>query len=629
MKINIKNHFAWIIAFICLSLFSFNFWLFYPGYLSVDWGGYLLPSLESYFSNWHPVIYPFSLLKLSNIFGYHIWYSLLFNLIPFYLGVYTLVLSFWKKFHSQWCWLGLLPICVGNIFFNNIIMHGSFSSPMLIFLLWTIVLYQILVDINLKNTIITCIAFIFATISRHNALIQVYPIFFIYSWIIVQKSRPSHKLLKYISWCFLFAGLTLAVSIGIPSLLKEGRSYPSNHVFLHQIAGACVPSNDESCFKPEWYEEGRSFDDVKLEYQAYPLLADKMTWKSVEKHPFRAGKLDDLSKLWLHSIIKHPSSYIKYVGSFIVQMWHANSLDAQISFKEKNRCIRSSDCIKLVDKYLSNEIFYETPVQKVQILNLLKEIFPQIPTLFYITLNYVLFIISGVLFYKRRDFLLLYTLSSSIAGVAGSIIFCIFTPATLPRYIYPVIISTLTSTISIVLHFCTKTPILECNIEKTNFKEMIKKNKKALIVISILIILYSVYAYINTPLKARADVYAPYNDTPYFVVHQNNVPQPAKEAAWMPKWGNRGVVVQENGHKTTFSITALQGADITIALRGPDERNAAGKRIEKWVEYTSFKINGKPAISSHKTVWHDKPLIYILKAKKDKVYNIELKWRKK
>lgn len=625
----IKNHFSWVIAFVCLSLFSFNFWLFYPGYMSVDWGGYVLPSLENNLRNWHPVIYPSLLLRLSKIFGYHIWYSLLFNLVPFYLGIYVLVIGFWRKFHSQWCWLGLLPICIGNIFFNNIIMHGSFSSPMFVFLLWTIVLYQILNGISLKNIIIAGIAFLFATISRHNALIQTYPIFFIYSWIILQKSKPSHKILKYMGWCFLFAGLTLAVSIGIPSLLKEGKSYPSTHIFLHQIAGACVPSNDASCFKPEWYEEGRSFDDVKTEYLDYPLLADKMTWRTTEKHPFHGGKLDELDKLWLDSIMKHPYNYIKHINAFIIQMWHANSLDAQISFKEKNRCIRSSDSSKLIDKYPYNEIFYKTSVHKVQIFSFLNKLFLQIPTIFYILLNYVLFIISGVLFYKRRDLLSLFTLSSSIAGIAGSIIFCVFTPATFPRYIYPVIVSTLTSTIGIILHFCTKTPILECNIEKTNFKEMIKKSKKALITISILIILYIVYAYINAPLKARADVYAPYNDTPYFLVHQNNVPQPAPEASWMPNGGNRGVVIQKMGNSMSFTITALEDTNITIALRGPDERDANGKRYEKWVKYTDFHINGKKILFKPIDVWHDKPYKHTLSAKKNNIYKVDLKWRKK
>ncbi len=619
----IKNHFSWVIAFVCISLFSFNFWLFYPGYVTVDWAN-VIPEFQM--NNWMPVIYSHLLKIITKIFGYHIYYSLLFNLVPFYLGIYIIILGCWKKFHSQWCWLGLLPVCIGNIFFNNLFMHCSFASPMFIFLLWTIVLYQILVGISLKNIFFAGIAFIFATISRHNALIQTYPIFFIYSLIILQN---QNKLLKYTGLCFLFAGLTLAVSIGIPSLLKEGKSYPSTHIFLHQIAGACVPSNDESCFKPEWYEEGRSFDDVKREYNLSPLLADKMTWRTVEKHPFHGGRLNQLTNMWIKSIIRYPYNYLRHTSRFTSEMWHANTLDKIVYLNRKNRCLRETDTDKIINKYPYNEIFYKTPNSKIKIYDVLINLLPQIPTIFYILLNYILFIISGILFYKKRDLLSLYTLSSSTAGIAGSIIFCIFTPAIFPRYIYPVLASSLTSTIGIILHFCSKTPILECNIEKTNFKEMMKNSKKALITISFLIILYSIYAYINAPLKARADVYTLYNDIPYFIVHQNNIPQPALEASWMPNGGNRGVVVQQLGNSMSFTITALEDTDIKIALRGPDERDSNGKRYEKWVKYTSFTINGKEILPANQDVWHDKPFKHILKAKKNNAYKVNLKYRKK
>lgn len=615
----IKNHFSWVIAFVCLSLFSFNFWLFYPGSITHDWT-FVIRGFN--LNNWQPVIYAFLLKHLSKFFGYHIYYSLLFNLVPFYLGIYVLVIGCWKKFHSQWCWLGLLPICIGNIFFNSIMMHGSFSSPMLIFLMWTIVLYQILVGISLKNTIIAGIAFIFATISRHNALIQTYPIFFIYSWIILQKSKPSHKLLKYIAWCFLFAGLALAVSIGIPSFLKERKSYPSTHIFLHQIAGACVPSNDESCFKPEWYEEGRTFADVKDQYLTYPTLADRMTWPNVPTHPFKRGKLEQLQNMWLKSIIKYPLNYLQHINGFRKILWHQETLQQNLTLVESFNCMRLRYCKELQVLYPINELFYNPSTLKITIYDFIKKHLIQIHTIIFISINFMLFIISLILFFRKTNILLLYTISSSIAGIACSITFCSFTPATFPRYIYPVLINSLTSLIGIIVYFCNHDNLFR-------LKNYISTHKKQSYIIILLIILYSIYAYINAPLKARADVYAPYNDTPYFVVHQNNVPQPAPEASWMPNGGNRGVVIQKTGTSMSFTITALEDTNITIALRGPDERDANGKRYEKWVKYTSFTINGKQILSANQDVWHDKPFKHILKAKKNNAYKVNLEYRKK
>lgn len=617
----IKNHFSWIIAFVCLSLFAFNFWLFYPGYITHDWA-FVMTKLD--FDDHHPVIYPYLLSNIYKIFGIHIYYPLLFNLIPFYLGIYAITLGLYYKFKSKWCLLGFLIICIGNIFSYNIRLHSSFSSPMFVFLLWAIVLYQILIGINSKNMIVACIAFIFATISRHNALIQTYPIFFIYSWIIVQKSKPSHKLLKYTGWCLLFAGLTLAVSIGIPSLLKEGKSYPSTHIFLHQIAGACVPNNDQSCFKKEWYENGKNFEDVKKEYSANPLDADKMNRHWCPNHPFKNTNLENLQHKWLQSIIKYPANYIYHISKFIKNMW-MKKVFFYINISDNEHCIAKKDCSWLKNIFTNDELYYKASQHKIVVFNLLKKVFPTIPTILFVLLNFIFFILSGILFIQKKNIISLYILSSSVAGIASSFIFCIFSPVTDSRYIYPVLINTLISTIGIILYFCDTSKEL-CIIK---IKSVAKKHKKIMMLTAFLSVLLGIYLYINRPITARTDIYTSYTDTPLFLVHQKGDNIPAPEAAWMPKFGNRGVVVQENAHKTTFSITALQDADITIALRGPDERDAEGKTVEKWVEYTSFKINGKPVVSSQQTVWHNKPYRYILHAKAAHTYKVKLKWRKK
>ena len=117
----IKKDFSWIIAFICLILFVFNFWLFYPGYMMHDWT-WVMTNFD--LNNHHPILYPFLFKHIATIFGNHIFVPLLFNLIPFYLGIYVLIISCYKKFQSKWCLLGLLPICIGNIFFNSL---SSFS----------------------------------------------------------------------------------------------------------------------------------------------------------------------------------------------------------------------------------------------------------------------------------------------------------------------------------------------------------------------------------------------------------------------------------------------------------------------------------------------------------------------
>lgn len=135
------------------------------------------------------------------------------------------------------------------------------------------------------------------------------------------------------------------------------------------------------------------------------------------------------------------------------------------------------------------------------------------------------------------------------------------------------------------------------------------------------------YLITGIPVKARFDLSVPYSENQTFIAIKNNKELP--EAGWMPKYDNRGYIIEKKGNKYNFILIAFEDADIKIVLRGPDERDANGKRIEKWVRYTDFSIDGKKILLNPTDVWHDNAFRYTLKAKKNHPYKIKLKWRKK
>ncbi len=146
------------------------------------------------------------------------------------------------------------------------------------------------------------------------------------------------------------------------------------------------------------------------------------------------------------------------------------------------------------------------------------------------------------------------------------------------------------------------------------------------------IIISAIILYIITifwPIKSRVDIYAKYTEEPIFTVKIDESDEPIKEASWMLTGGNRGIVGQKNGYSAIYVISVSKDVDINIDLRGPDERDAIGKRVEKWVKYTDFRVNGEKILSEPVEVWHDKPFNYVLKAEKGKLYKISFKWRKK
>jgi hypothetical protein len=323
---------------------------------------------------------------------------------------------------------------------------------MFVFLLWSIVLYQILVGITYKNMVCLVVAFVFALLSRHNALIQVYPIFFVYSYLIIKKIKQSHIGAKYIGLLIFFAGFTVFAMLGISALLKKGTAYPTNHIFLHQIAGACVPNNDDTCFRNEWYMDGSNYDYAAKIYEMDMLNADNMSAPWVMYRPFKTGKLKGLEKAWLKAIIKYPRDYFVHVWRFISVMWGSDAVSF-ITPYHQHYSVYMNDIEWLKSIFLEEELFYNASLSKVKIYDFLRLISPCFKTIHFVVLNFVLFVIVGILFFKRRDILLLYALSSLVSGIAGSFIFCIFSPVPSWNYMYPVLVSTIMATIGIVVYF--------------------------------------------------------------------------------------------------------------------------------------------------------------------------------
>lgn len=128
----------------------------------------------------------------------------------------------------------------------------------------------------------------------------------------------------------LAATITVLTAIVVPKILHQGeKSYPSNHIFLHQMAGSCVPSNDESCFPKEWFRKNRDFKDVQMIYDYFPLFADPLTadlyLRDSLGKPYAAfqhnKELKGLIALWLKAIAKYPQNFLIHEWRFFKGFW--------------------------------------------------------------------------------------------------------------------------------------------------------------------------------------------------------------------------------------------------------------------------------------------------------------------
>ncbi len=107
-------------------------------------------------------------------------------------------------------------------------------------------------------------------------------------------------------------------------------------------------------------------------------------------------------------------------------------------------------------------------------------------------------------------------------------------------------------------------------------------------------------------------------------------------AYWeQPRWfaEGRGMVVQFSADRTygegSFSVKAENDGELALSLRGPDVRNAEGKREPRWVEFAALAVNGRELIAKDRPVrvWHDRPQRYTMPVKAGEKITVNAKFR--
>lgn len=428
-----KDYIFLAFAFLlCAGICAFSFWLGFPGYHCCDGAvAYSFPK-----NGHHPVLYSYILEFLTFAFGRHIYYFFLLNLIPFYLGLFFLITGFYLRSKNLFALMMIFPTFIGNFYFSMFLQIPLYVAVSLYFCLYALLLFLILVPLNANQTqkIIAKILWIFvfilmfvAILWRHNAIFAVFPAFFVLCYVFLKDKNLKSKafIKRYIVFVFLSAVLCLSVVKGMPKILIQGNeARPAMHTFLHQMAGACVPANDSSCFKEEWYNDGKSFEDVKQIYQENQLHADYML-KVLHDYDM---------KEWLKAIVKYPSNFLAHELRFFKGLWLSNEHWGQSSKGIQAKI--DPDDFRYISDAPSNEHKITFTDKQEKIYTYLFEHKFLLHHAIGVGVGFVLMIVCGVLLcYKKfRNTLLVFSFSASFAGFWMAFFTAAFNPVTQSGY---------------------------------------------------------------------------------------------------------------------------------------------------------------------------------------------------
>ena len=436
---------------IVLILFIFQFWLGFPGYF--QWAdNYVIigEAIANNYSNWHPVIISLTLHFLYKIFGVHSYYLFFINLFLFYLGLALIIISLYHRFKTKKVLLIYLLIFIKDIYFMNFSQVKDSTASMFIWLLYSLIFFQLSMPINnryirLFIKIFTAIILLFGLLWRHNFIVTIYPIFILFTYLLL-KNKNIKNIKNYIKSFVISMLMWAIILICIVKVFSYKSNYATYHLFLLQIADCSVPANDNSLIPNEWYEDGKTFEDVKKTYNDNPLNADNFSTGWAKDRPFKNSniKSSDLKKVWIKYIFKYPINYIKHINRFFIEFCIKNN---------KNWWLMNSDFIQRLDIGFNNANIpiinrFNSSEQKItftplreKIYNFLFNSMVHIPIIFCVISTFIIFIINFILIFIKRIFnsnLLIYSFSVSFSSIATIFIVVSFTPVVDIRYIYPV-----------------------------------------------------------------------------------------------------------------------------------------------------------------------------------------------
>ncbi len=442
-----------------MLLFSFSFWLGFPGYFQCR---DIYDSLSVTTNHWHPVFIARSLQSLYFLFGEHSFYLFALNLFCFQTGTLLFALALYIRTRKVIVYVLFSVTILGNIFFQNFTQLNNFGFSMLLWLGCSMVFFQILVPIahariDYAAKAATGLVFLFSLLWRHNAILSVYPLFILFIYLYLKNKNMGNGVayvFRFISLMVACACILVFIVRAHPYLLSKNISKDTaNHIFLHPIVGMVVPANDSSFIPQEWYEENKDFSDVEEMYEKYPTFADPFNvgWRPFDSNrPFIRGELDGLEALWLKGIRTYPVNYLKHVSGFIKEMW----IQTPMWIFDPDQIQRASVSlrhIKIASGFPENErCIVFSPLRK-SIYSFLFE--------YKIVLNHIVGVGIGFLILMAssgiwviapsfRDELLLFAVSTSLSSCCTAIGVCIFSPVTNTRYMSPVLVLSLISLIS-------------------------------------------------------------------------------------------------------------------------------------------------------------------------------------
>ena len=287
-------------------------------------------------------------------------------------------------------------------------------------------------------------------------IVTIYPIFILFTYLLL-KNKNIKNIKNYIKSFVILMLLSAIILVGIVKVfpyiwIKDyKKELVSNAMFLIQIAACSTPENDDSLIPLDWYEEGKTFEDVKELYNINPFYSDPFGIPWRDERPFKFKKLEGLEKVWIKYILKYPINYIKHININLIAYINKSGYYPISDVNQIQEVYNNNT--ELINKLNENEQKITFTPLRYNIYDFLFNSSILIPVIYPIIISFIIFIITFIFIFIKKIFysdILIYSFSVSLSSIATLWILGLFSPVVLFRYIYPVYPISIISLISFI-----------------------------------------------------------------------------------------------------------------------------------------------------------------------------------
>ncbi len=486
-----------VVGLLSLSCLIFQFWLSFPGQIfHADGIHILLQALNNRYDNWHPVIIALTYNTLFRLFGEHLFYIFLINLICWYVGIALLIYGLYLKYRNRLFILLFLLTFIQNFFLTNFWHQKDVTFSMYMWLACNIILFQILHKfnqkwINITLRIATGVVLFLALLWRHNAIVTIYPLFLYFTYISLARFNIKSRVKYLLIYCFamlIIAMLLVGIIKTFPLFFMEedNTKVASRHIELHRIAAVAVALDDESLIPGNWYAKGKTFEDLKSSFNDSRYDADKFVKHThslfrKEETVFDFNHTTNSRAIFIDTIKKEPYEFIRYSIDYTWKFWQVDQGWAYDSYGLmatryypppfydflETQGWNSASTERMKNNYGSDNILdvleahgfpfnLELSGYKIRAISAIYKITPRFKMRVGIYASIILFFLSGYLWLfkkKTRNTLMLFVFATAFSAFATAIIVGMFSPIMDSRYLMPVLPI---ATISVVAFFVSK-----------------------------------------------------------------------------------------------------------------------------------------------------------------------------